>query len=377
VIFKVGDRWFKAKGIGIPSGISKPLVRRNVIFTYYLHSAYISSGKLIWGFMTVEEAERELYWMRKARELDLPATEPIGIGIYPKIKVLEFPNRYSLFNFLRSKSRDEVLNIFESYGRYSSAACLFCVESSDIRVDEILYGLLFPRIQDLLDLDECKAYLRWLGSSCGYNLRLHHRSGILHGTIYRDGGLMTNSHLANHIVDFEKTWMTDYHMASEIESRSDKRLKLEEFYCLWYVMNPLPAASLMVKARRRRPSLIELPQIQFESLPQRGFYIWDDIMKMHAGIYTPTSIYEELTEALIDGIEYGYNRGKIFSVERKLKRMMLVNLSILKEELWNIYGLPKGMQRGVEVVRNLMRVKKFDDDFLDQKIVELKERLYV
>ena len=377
VVFRFDDGWFKAKAIGIPSGVSQPIYRRRIVHTYYLYNAFIGSGRVVWGFMTIGEAEREIYWMNKAWELDLPATRPIGIGVYPKVKILEFPNRYALFNFLRAKSRDEVLNLFECDGKNAGAACLFSLEPGDVRADEILYGLLFPRIDELMDLEECKAYLRWLGSSCAYNLRLHHHSGILHGTIRREDGLMTNSHLANHIVGFEKTWVTDYHMASEIRSRAEEKLKLEEYYCLWHVMNPLPAASLLVRARRRRISLLDLPQIQFEVAPYKSFYVWENIMKIHAGLYSPASIYEELTASLIDGMEYGYNRGKVLEVERKLKRKMLINLSILKEELWNLYGLPKGMQRGVEVLRNLMRVKKLDEDYLNRKILELKEILRV
>lgn len=363
---------FKAKGIGIPTGSSKPIYINNQVYTYFLNQAYIGSGQLIWGFLTIEEAKNEFHWMQRAQELKLPATKPIGYGIYEKIKTITFSNRFELFEFLKSKNTSEILGMFRAKGESRSAACFFAQEPSDIRVDEILYALLFPKIEKIIDVKECKDYLRWLGSSCAYNLKQHHNHGILHGTIFRSSGLMTNSHLANHIVDFEKTWMTDYHMTYRIRDRKDEKIIMEEYYCLWHVMNPLPAVLQMIRARRRR-TLFSLPEIQAETEPYPAFQTWKETMQLYAGVYRPENVYEEFTEALIDGIEYGYNREKIFEVERRLKREMLVKLAIVKRELWKLYDLPEGMQRGVEIVKSLMKLRKIDEDEIKISINSIKK----
>ena len=374
IVFKLGNEWFKAKAIGIPSGISQPIYLDKCLMTYYLYRAFIGSGRLIWGFMTIDEAEQELSWMMRARELKLPATKPIGIGIYHNVKIIKFPNRHRLFVFLRKMSSKDLIKIFKESGEKSDAACFFCEEPSDIRVDEILYGLLFPKIEYIIELNDCKDYLRWLGSSCAYNLRLHHDNNIIHGTTFVEGGVMTNSHFANHIISYDKTWMTDYHMTTEARGRHGKRLKIEEYYCLWHVMNPLPAAEAMARARRRRISLLELPQVQFETQPYYRFYFWEDLMKIYAGMYSPANVYEELTEALIEGIEYGYNRRKVLEIEKKLKREMLVKLIVLKHALWELYGLPLGMQRGIGVVREVMRLKKLGEDEVKKKVSEVQDK---
>lgn len=364
---------FKAKGIGIPTGNSRPIYTKNQIYTYFLNQAYIGSGQLIWGFLTIEEAENEYNWMKKAYKLNLPATKPIGYGIYENIKTITFKDRFELFSFLKSKSVPEILDAFKSNVQSRKAACFFAIEPSDIRVDEILYALLFPKIEEIIDVKECKDYLRWLGSSCAYNLKLHHNYNIIHGTILRGLGLMTNSHLANHIVDFEKTWMTDYHMTYRPNSKEADRIKMEEYYCLWHVMNPLPAAIQMIKARRRK-TLFNLPEIHMEMEPYPAFQTWEETMQLYAGIYRPENIYEEFTEALIDGIEYGYNREKVLQVERKLKREMLIKLAIIKHELWKLYGLPEGMQRGVEVIRSLMKIKEINNEEINRRIKNIKKK---
>lgn len=373
IVFKLRNEWFKAKAIGIPSGISRPIYTNNQIYTYFLNQAYIGFGQLIWGFLTIEEAENEYHWMNEAYKLNLPATKPIGYGIYENIKTITFRNRFELFSFLKSKNINDILDAFQNNMESRKAACFFAIEPSDIRVDEILYALLFPKIEEIIDVKECKEYLRWLGSSCAYNLKQHHNYNIIHGTILREPGLMTNSHLANHIVDFERTWMTDYHMTYQPDIRVADRIKMEEYYCLWHVMNPLPAAIQMIRARRRR-TLFNLPESHMEMEPYPGFQTWEKTMQLYAGVYRPESIYEEFTEALIDGIEYGYNREKIFQVERELKREMLIKLAIIKHELWKLYGLPEGMQRGVEAVRSLMKIKEISNEEISKRIESIKKK---
>ena len=173
IILPEEDLWFKAKAIGIPFGISRPFYREGKLFSYFLSEANIGSGRLIWGFLTIKEAENELRWMRKAREMELPSTEPIGIGIYRNVFVIELKNRKELFSYLNRTSREILKRRFFNESRRVEAACFFCLEPTDVRVDEVLYAFSFPRVDELLGKEDCKDYLRWLGSSCGYNLRLH------------------------------------------------------------------------------------------------------------------------------------------------------------------------------------------------------------
>ncbi|GEM_PF-951408 len=377
IVIPFKEEWFKAKAIGIPTGSSQPIYYEGEILTYYLYNARIGSGRLIWGFMTTEEAKHELEWIVKIRELNLPTIEPIGIGVYDKVRVLRLSNRIELFKFLAGKSIGRLISLFKEKSEAAKAACIFCNEPSDIRADEILYGLLIPNIKELIDIEDCKDYLKWLGSSCGYNLRLHHDNNIIHGTIKVEGGFMTNSHLANHIVTYDRTLIADYHMAREVRKRKDKKLKIEEYYCLMYVMNPLPSARAIVHSMRRRASLIDLPEIQSGITPIEAIVLWDEVLRMHAGEYTPRNVHEELTKALIEGIEYGYNRRRILEIESKLKRRMLIKLVILKSILWKILNLPKGMQRGVEYVRQVIEKerKAINWSFIKEAIEAAEEKV--
>ena len=366
--------WFKAKAIGIPTGSSKPIYRNGIIYTYYLNRAFIGSGKLIWGFLTLDEAEREFEIMVKVRDKELPSPKPIGIGLYGRVKVLDFPNRFEMFTYLQGRARKALIKEFERKGREISAASLFCLQNGDVRVDEILYGLLFPKINEILDVREIKAYLKWLGSSCAYNLRRYHDEDMLHGTVIVGNGIMTNSHLGNHIVNFEETSITDFHMAREIESRMDENLKIEEYYALWYIMNPLPGGEKFVYARRRRISLIQFPDLSLTNIPIDRLTAWDATLRMHAGEYIPTSLLEEFTDALITGFEYGYNRRKILEIEGRLKREMLVKLAVLKNGLWRLYKLPEGMQRGMEILKVIMDKRKIEDEKVKMVVDEVKRK---
>jgi hypothetical protein len=360
-----GSSWFKAKAIGIPSGSSTPIHADGRIYTYYLSDAYIGTGRLIWGFSTVDEAENEISRMVEARELGLPATEPIGIGHYSDVRVLDLKNRHGLFEMLGSTPREALLGRFRDSGRPMDAACIFSSQPTDVRVDEILYGFLHPLIRDVLDPRDCRGFLRWLGSSCGRNLRMHHDAGLLHGTIPRGGGFMTNSHTANHLVDGEGTYTTDYHMAYR---SGDKDLRRVEAYFLGSLMNPLPRAEEAAARAfsRSRPLIFENP---FESTPPLPFGQYEEQM------FTPRGFQEEFTEAFLDGVVYGYNRRKVRSAESKLRREALLKAAACKKELFRLLGLPEGMERGVNQVTKRLAGHSFTDEELRDSLARIEGEL--
>ncbi len=365
VLQGAGGVWFKAKAIGIPSGISRPFYHDGWICTYHLSEAYIGTGRLIWGFSAVDEAENEIHRMMDARELGLPVAKPVGIGFYDRVRVINVRNRVELFETLNSTPRDVLLERFRDSGRALDAACVFTAQPTDVRVDEILYGFLHPLIHEVMNKRNCKGFLRWMGSSCGYNLRMHHDAGLLHGTVPRGGGFMTNSHTANHLVDEGGTYTTDYHMAYRSE---DKDLKRVEAFFLASVMNPLPRAEEAAgKAfEQQRPLIFEIPVEATTPIP---FGYYEDQMFM------PRGHQEEFTEAFLDGVTYGYNRRKTRSVEARLVREALLKAAACKKELFRLLGLPEGMERGVEQVAIRLVGRSFSNEELKGSLERIEGNL--
>lgn len=366
------DYIVKLKGIGIPFKDVKPIYKDKTIYTYFFTKEYIGTGQLMWGFMTREEAENELEKMLTLKDLGIPMPEPIGLGFYDNIKLLEIPNRYELANKLMGEGKEKLLNMLEKACKSSQGACIIYKNVSDVRVDEILYGLLIPKIDKILDVKDVKAYLKWLGSSCGYNLRILHNNGIIHGTIMDPTrmGIYTNSHLANHVVGFNETYITDFHLTRKLSGKEFDRMRMEEYYALWHVMNPLPSAEKFIMSQFRRTTLLNTPEMLSQMHTPESFQTFDEVISMHSGIYRPIDIYEEFTESWIDGIEYGYNRLKKYEIEAEKKRDMLIKLSALKEIFLELYGLPKGMERGREIVDIIMKMRKIDEKDLPKKVKE-------
>ncbi len=365
-----GGGWFKAKATGIPSGVSRPILKGGLL-TYRLVHALIGSGDVIWGFLSVDEAKNELYWMIRVKELGLPSTLPVGMGVYRDVHVIELRNRLNLFSYLSRVGDEELFRDFKERSYEVDAACLFSMETTDIRVDELLYALLFPRVERILDYKECASYLRWVGSSCGYNLRLHHDQDILHGTIPKPPGVMTNSHLANHLIDENSTWMTDYHMTSE---SSDRRLKRIELYCLCHLMIPLPIAQRIALSRftEREIPLRRIFRIDMFSPEPMD---WLQILSMREPLPAPKDQSLRLVKVLIDGIEHGYKRREVLEVESSLKKRMLRALILIREKLWEIYGMPQGMQRGAEEVRKIISARHIPKSRIEEAVRSLRELL--
>ncbi|MCS7367650.1 MAG: hypothetical protein NDF52_07215 [archaeon YNP-WB-062] len=378
-IIKVSEDGYvvKLKGIGIPFKDVKPIYKNNTIYTYYFTNEYIGTGQLMWGFMTPKEAEEELNNMIMLRELRIPVPEPIGLGYYDRIKLLKIKDRYELTNKIMSGGRGELIKMLEGSTWGQRGACIFYRNVSDVRADEILYGLLMPKVEKIINVKEVKEYLKWLGSSCGYNLRLLHENGIIHGTMFDASGLgiYTNSHLANHVVGLEETYITDFHLTRKMGGKEFERMKMEEYYALWHIMNPLPSAEKFIMSQIKHTTILNAPEVISQMHTWEGFQAFNEIVSLHGGYYRPENIYEEFTESLIDGIEYGYNKMKKYELEGKAKRRMLMALSILKDAFLELYGLPKGMERGREVVGIVMDSKKIDEKTISRKISEVKSRI--
>jgi len=357
--------WLKAKAIGIPTGSSRPFWAGDKICTYWLGDVNIGSGRLIWGFSTLEEAENELRRTAEAKEAGCPAPKPVGIGLYGGVTVIDLRDRVELFQMLASTPRESLLERFRLSGRTVEAACVFMAQPTDVRVDEVLYGFLHPAVERLLPHRDCRDFLRWLGSSCGSNLRAHHDAGLLHGTVQKGGGYMTNSHTANHLVDEDGTYTTDYHMAYR---SGDRALRETEVYFLASQMNPLPGAAEAAgkELEPSKPLLYEMPFDQGSIIPTGQF---------GDRFFLPRTRQEEYTEAFLDGVVYGYNRRKVRHVEAKLRREALLAAAACKRDLFRLLELPEGMERGVDQVVRRLATRKFTEEELKDSRARLEEEL--
>jgi len=356
VVFLRNSRWFKAKGIGIPAGNSRPIFHNGKILSYCLLKPRIGTGEpLIWGFSTCEDAEKEVFWMKVIKEQNLSEVDSVGTGIYKDILVLDFDDRIGLFRYLDSTDLKNVLEHFLQRSRQTTACCVFCYEPSDIRVDEILYAFMFPKVEKVVDKSDCKDYVKWLGSSCAYNLRQFHNHGLLHGTILKRGGFFTNSHFCNHLVGETKTWMTDFHM---VEKTTDRLRMRREVWCLLHVMNPLePTIETAPFSRFPFELLDQRTPMGSVGSPAESVFSFISQLQIPAGHFEPTlrsKFQEELAMELKEGVESGYEED-IFDVESEVKKEMLRKIVQIKETMWKLYNLPKSVQRGIDYIQKTIR----------------------
>jgi len=245
IVLKQKNGWFKAKGIGIPTGLLRPFLWKECIYSYHLYDEIkMGDGDVLWGFLKPCEAFNEFENQKFAATIGLPSPLPIGTGTFSNFFTIKVKDRSNLIRLLKKKTQKAILQTFIEKSEETISCCVFSRIFSDIRVDEILYAFIFSGIEKLFNDVDCKDYIKWLGSSCGWNLRMFHDQDLLHGTIKLRNGFNTNSYLGNHTISEEKTSILDFDLTSKVKNEADKMI---EFKCLNEVMNPLNPYSYLTK----------------------------------------------------------------------------------------------------------------------------------
>lgn len=335
ILFAHGGGWLKAKGIGIPVGVSRPIYDAGKIYTYQLYDdPGMCHRYILWGFMQEEEYRCELYGAARAKQLGQDI-ELIGETSFEDVYYLRVKDRPELFKELRKIERGRLLKGFRENRDRTTAYSLYYLVPSDIRVGELFFALMFPRITELIDPYSIKEYVEWLGSYCGYLLRQFHDSGALHGTWIGDRatslGLMdihSNSYTSNYLVDEGGLTMCDFDLSKPIERESEKEI---EKWSLVHVENPLYYAG----SYRPKDALFQ-------------------------GIARKNPFREELASLFERSVDEGY-RGEVNEVEASLKREMLGLLVKAKELMWKLYGLQKDLQGQIDYVDYTIAKKKMGD----------------
>ncbi|RJS89529.1 hypothetical protein CW700_03585, partial [Candidatus Bathyarchaeota archaeon] len=66
---------------------------------------------------------------------------------------------------------------------------------------------------------------------------------------------------------------------------------------------------------------------------------------------------------------------EVLEVESSLKKRMLRALILIREKLWEIYGMPQGMQRGAEEVRKIISARHIPKSRIEEAVRSLRELL--
>lgn len=331
-------KWFKAKGIGIPRGISRPIYYENKIFTYKLYGDLeMCHHSALWGFMEKVDLESERFGARKASELDV-TIETSGWGSYDKTYYNSYKDRRELFQYLRTTDEDKRLTNLLDSSNITQGFSFYSYIPSDLRVNEILYTFMFPQIKQILNPHECIDYIKWLGSSCGYNLKKLHDGNILHGTWIGDkkadmglSDVHSNSYTGNHTLTEKETCLVDFDLAQSIPSDARAYMMDLEKWCLINMENPLHYA---------------------------GSYLKNDALEM--GLAKKNVFREELAKSFEEGVNEGYS-GEIYYIENKIRKSMLEKIAKSKRFLWNLYGLPKDLIGDIYYIDALLLRKSMKD----------------
>lgn len=332
ILFQHDGKWIKAKGIGIPEGITRPMFNQGRIYTYRLNDDPGMCHKhILWGFMQRDEYTCELYGTSLAEKLG-QKIKLIGMTSFDDVKYINLKDRVDLFSFLNNIKRDALLDIFRKDGIKTSAYSTYFNVTSDIRVGELFFTFMFPNITDFIGPDSIKDYVEWLGSSCGHLLRQFHDSGSLHGTWvgpkYTSLGLLdvhSNSYTGNYLVDYDELTMCDFDLSTPIEKESEKEI---EKWALVHVENPLFYA---------------------------GSYRPKDALNQ--GMARKNPFREELAKKFEQTVDVGYAEGPIF-IEKNLKRETLDLIIKAKKFMWKLYELPKNLIGQIEYVDYVIFNKK-------------------
>jgi hypothetical protein len=340
ILFKHNNKWCKAKGIGIPTGVSRPIYLNGKIFTHQLYNdPGMCHETILWGFMQGSEYECELYGSRKAEELG-QNIEIIGSSIYENVYYLRLKDRIELFKKLKGMKKGDLIKNYEKESVKTKAYSAYYYVPSDIRVGELLFTFMFPEVTQLMDPALIVDYVKWLGSYSGGLLKEFHDSGNLHGTWvgpqYTSLGVLdihSNSYTGNYIVDDERLTMCDFDLSKPIEDASMRDI---EKWALINIENPLHYAG---------------------SFNQRD--------ALYQGIAKKNRFREELAEIFENSVKSGYD-GEPFEVERKTRKEMLQRVTKAKIMLWDHYGLPKSLTGQIDYIDYVISKKTPDADRLKE-----------
>lgn len=334
--------WFKAKGIGIPEGVSRPIYDTGRIYTHQLYDdPNMCHRFILWGFMQEEEYRCELYGATRAKELG-QKIELLGTTSFKNVRYLESKDRPEMFDQLHSIDRETLLNGFKEEGIPTGAYSAYYRIPSDIRVGELFFAIMFPDVTKLIDPDLIKEYVEWLGSSCGHLLRQFHDSGALHGTWLGNQAtslglrdVHSNSYTGNYLVDEEGLTMCDFDLSKPIEKESEKEL---EKWALVHIENPLYYA---------------------------GSYRPNDALNQ--GIAKKNPFREELATLFEQSVDLGYREGPC-EIASNLKKELLGLLVKAKELMWKLYGLPDDLTGQIYYVDYVISNKNIKDKKLREAI---------
>jgi hypothetical protein len=330
IILHHNDTWFKAKGIGIPKGISKPIYKNSQFYTYILNNDLEMCHKsVIWGFMEKNDADSEIFGTKYIGDIQNNIIS-VGYGILENINYITYKDRKELFYNLK-KSKESVLKKLFNYSSKKDAYCFFMKVFSDIRVQEILFPFMFPQIAEILDEDDCKEYIGWLGNSCGRILKILHDNDILHGTWLgnRNMGsfldIHSNSYIGNYILDESKIGIVDFDLT---EKNNNSNIKEMEKKCLIQMENPLFYA---------------------------GSFIGNEALEM--GLVKKNEFRENLAKIFEAGVDEGYS-GNEYYIEMTKRAEMLKDIVDLKDIIWNLYEIPKDLVGNVYYLEYLIKNKE-------------------
>lgn len=334
IIFKHKGKWIKAKGIGIPVGFTRPLMRHRDLFTYQLYNdPGMCHRNILWGFMHESEYNSELYGFRVAQKLG-QRVELLGMTNFNGVKCISFKDRIEMFAKLPNIPREKLLNMFEKEKKKTKAYSIYVKVPTDVRVGELLYALIFPELIDMIDPASIKEYIEWLGSSCGKQLRDFHDVNALHGT-WTDNktkslGLLdvhTNAYTGNYLVDEESITMCDFDLSKPVTNDNEKEI---ERWALVHVENPLFYA---------------------------GSHTPEDAVEQ--GIAKKNVFREKMAEVFKKAVDKGYHK-ESFDLEKSLKREYLVQLIKAKNILWNLYEIPANLTGQIDYLDFVVAHKKLD-----------------
>jgi hypothetical protein len=345
IIFERGEGWFKAKGIGIPFGVSKPMYDNGKIYTHLLYDEPNMCHKsILWGFMQEDEYNCELYGAKKAEQLG-QRIKILGSTCFNNTYYIRMRNRNELFEELHKTEREKLHQNFMEKGIKTKAYSIYTIVPSDIRVGELFYVLMFPRITELIDHSLIREYVEWLGSSCGRLLRTFHDSGSLHGTWVGDRAtslglrdVHSNSYTGNYLVDDIGLTMCDFDLAKPVDKESEKPI---EKWALVHIENPLYYAGSFIPK---------------DSLTQ--------------GIAKKNLFREELAVLFKKAVDLGYDE-QPGDLEKSLKRDMLGLLVRAKQIMWKLYNLPEDLVGNIYYIDYVVSNKSIEESEFKEAISNL------